>query len=69
MSQYLVTVLILAFRFVCSSADSAATVLDPGFEIFVQQLLDVLHVPGLSLAVVRKDSYKSKVRPDVYRVY
>lgn len=69
MSRYLsVVVLFFALCCICSSAESGAVVLDAGFDAFVQQLLDVLHVPGLSLAVIRSDTFESKVRCNVHCV-
>ena len=69
MSRYFVVVLLLALPFVCGSVGSGAVVLDAGFDAFVQQLLDVLRVPGLSLAVVRRDSFESKVEPQIFHVH
>jgi hypothetical protein len=43
--------------------------LDAGLDAYVQQICDDLHVPGLSLAVVRRDSFESKVGPDIYCVH
>lgn len=68
MSRYLSVVALVALYCVCGSADSDTVVLDAGFDAFVQQLLDVLHVPGLSLAVVRRDTFESKVRFTVHCV-
>lgn len=47
--------------FFLASAESGAIVLDAEFDKFVLQLCDALHVPGLSLAVIDKHSFKSKV--------
>jgi len=66
MFRYLFAILIFALCCVCGSAESGAVVFDAGFDAFVEQLLDVLHVPGLSLAVVRKDTFESKVRPNMH---
>jgi hypothetical protein len=43
--------------------------LDAGLDAYVQQICDDLHVPGLSLAAIRKDSFESKVGPDIYCVH
>jgi len=69
MSRHLFAILLLALCCVRGSAASGAVVLDAGFDAFVQQLLDVLHVPGLSLAVVRRDTFESKVRIDIHWVF
>lgn len=69
MSRYFVIVLLFALPFVCGSAGSSAVVLDASFDAFVQQQLDVLRVPGLSLAVVRKDSFESKVKTHIFHVH
>jgi hypothetical protein len=60
---------LFAWCFVCSLAESGTVLLDASLDAYVQQICDDLHVPGLSLAVVRKDSFESKVGPEVYRVY
>lgn len=66
MSRNSVVISLFVLCFFHGLARSDATVLDASFDVFVQQLLDVLHVPGLGLAVVRTDSFESKVRPDLY---
>lgn len=69
MIRYLFATVCYAFCFVCSLAESDTSVLDAGFDAFVEQLLDVLHVPGLSLAVVRSDSFESKVRLNIHCIF
>jgi len=69
MFQYLLAILLLALCCASDSAASSAVVLDAGFDAHVQQLLDVLHVPGLSLAVVRRESFESKVRLNIHCIF
>ncbi|THY55074.1 hypothetical protein D6C98_04297 [Aureobasidium pullulans] len=60
MSRPLFAAVIFAASFVSPSTATGAVVLDATFDVFVQQLCDALHVPGLSLAVVHRDSIESK---------
>jgi hypothetical protein len=69
MSQLFVSISLLAWCFVCVLAVSGAVLLDAGLDAYVQQICDDLHVPGLSLAAIRKDSFESKVGPDIYCVH
>jgi hypothetical protein len=69
MSRFSVAISLFAWCFVSDLAESGAVLLDASLDAYVQQICDDLHVPGLSLAVVRKDSFESKVGPEVYRVY
>jgi hypothetical protein len=69
MSRFSVALSLFAGCFVCGLAESGAVVLEAGFDTYVQQICDDLHVPGLSLAVVRKDSFESKVRPKIFSLH
>jgi hypothetical protein len=69
MSRFSVAISLFAWCFVCGLAESGAVLLDAGLDAYVQQICDDLHVPGLSLAVVRRDSFESKVGPDIYCVH
>jgi hypothetical protein len=62
MSRFCVAVSLIALCFGGGRAESGAVILDTKFDAYVQQLCDVLHVPGISVAVVRRDSFESKVR-------
>lgn len=53
--------LLFASCFVSASTKPDSVVLDDAFDEFVLQLCDALHVPGISLAVVQKHSFESKV--------
>jgi hypothetical protein len=66
MSRHSVIISLIVWCLLHGLAKSDTPVLDAGFDTFVQQLCNVLHVPGLGLAVVRTDSFESKVRLDLY---
>lgn len=53
--------LLFASCFVSASTEPGSVALDAAFDKFVLQLCDALHVPGISLAVVHKHSFESKV--------
>ena len=61
MSRYF-AIFLLTLGLVPGLVESSTVVLDASFDAYVQQLLELLHVPGLSIAVVRRDSIESKVR-------
>jgi hypothetical protein len=62
MFGFCVILSLFALRFGGGRAGSSSVILDDKFDAYVQQLCDVLHVPGISVAVVRRDSFESKVR-------
>jgi hypothetical protein len=62
MSRFRVAISLIALCFSSGRAEPDAGFLDSKFDAYVQQLCDVLHVPGISVAVVRRDSFESKVR-------
>lgn len=57
----LLVILLFASCFVSASTKPDSVVLDAAFDKFVLQLCDALHVPGISLAVVHRQSFESKV--------
>jgi hypothetical protein len=65
MSRLCVAISLFALCFGGGRAESDAVILDAKFNAYVQQLCDVLHVPGISVAVVRRDSFESKVRSNL----
>jgi hypothetical protein len=69
MSRFSVVISLFAWRLGFGLAISGAVVLDAGLDTYVQQICDDLHVPGLSLAVVRRDSFESKVRPNDFSIH
>jgi hypothetical protein len=69
MSRFSVAISLFALCLACTLAESGAVVLDAGLDAYVQQICDDLHVPGLSLAVVRRDSFESKVKPDIFSLH
>ena len=52
---------LFASCFVSASPGSGNVVLDADFDRFVLQLCDTLHIPGISVAVINKHSFESKV--------
>ncbi|KAG9664994.1 beta-lactamase/transpeptidase-like protein, partial [Aureobasidium melanogenum] len=61
---------LFASCFVSASPESDDIVLDAEFDKFVLEVCDALHIPGISVAVINKHSFKSKgygyaVLPDV----
>ena len=72
MYQTLIACLLLTCSGVCASGRSLAaqkalsltkddTVFDPSFDVFVEDTLRELHIPGLSIAVVDGGKIVSKV--------
>ncbi|KEQ62188.1 beta-lactamase/transpeptidase-like protein, partial [Aureobasidium melanogenum CBS 110374] len=66
----LILTLFFASCFVSALPESEDVLLDAGFDKFILQLCDTLHIPGISVAVVHKHSVGSKgygyaVLPDI----
>lgn len=57
----LFSTLLSASCFVSALPEPNDVLLDAGFDKFILQLCDALHIPGISVAVVHKHSFESKV--------